>query len=243
METVSEKGAVCKHVFCGIDLHDRSMLAAISEDRGTPRYESFDTMEDEGVTDLLMELHELQECNPGSVVHVAYEASGCGFVLLDILVAEGFVAAVLAPTHLPSSPKSRTDKTDKKDALRVLEVVRGSVLAGNRLPTVWIPPEGLRDDREIVRRRLELGEDLTRTKNRIHGLLRRFGIKRPKAIKSLWTQKHVRWLERKLGSSMKGQVKRRSSPQGLFQVFDLEGRSVPATLIPTGSRENELDRT
>ena len=46
-----------------------------------------------------------------------------------------------------------------------------------------------------------------------------------------------------MGSSMKGQVKRRSSPQGLFQVFDLEGRSVPATLIPTGSRENELDRT
>ena len=33
METVTEKGAVCKHVFCGIDLHDRSMLAAISEDR------------------------------------------------------------------------------------------------------------------------------------------------------------------------------------------------------------------
>ena len=81
METVSEKGAVCKHVFCGIDLHDRSMLAAISEDRGTPRYESFDTMEDEGVTDLLMELHELQECNPGSVRNVSSILGLSGFAI------------------------------------------------------------------------------------------------------------------------------------------------------------------
>jgi transposase len=69
------------------------------------------------------------------------------------------------------------------------------VLAGNRLPKVWIPPEHLRDDRELVRRRLELGEELSRTKNRIHGLLHRWGIRRPDHLKSLWTRKYLSWLD------------------------------------------------
>jgi transposase len=85
-----------------------------------------------------------------------------------------------------------------------MEVLRGSVLAGNRLPKVWIPPAQLRDDRELVRRRLELGEELSRTKNRIHGLLQRRGIRRPEHLKSLWTQKYLRWLDEVAGVSGRG---------------------------------------
>jgi transposase len=146
----------------------------------------------------------LRALHQGSEVHVSYEASGCGFGLADRLIAEGFAVSVLAPSHLPQSQKHRSEKTDANDVVRIMEVLRGSVLAGNRLPKVWIPPAQLRDDRELVRRRLELGEELSRTKNRIHGLLQRRGIRRPDHLKSLWTQKYLRWLDEVAGVSGRG---------------------------------------
>ena len=128
---------------------------------------------------------------------VSYEASGCGFRLADILEAEGFAVSVLAPSHLPVSQKKRSFKTDKRDVIRILEVLRGHVLAGNDLPAVWIPSPQLRDDREMVRRRLDLRERGAEVKNKIHGLLRRYGIKRPSALKTLWTDKYLLWLRDK----------------------------------------------
>ena len=151
-------------------------------------------MAEEGVAKLVKDLQGLQARHPGSAVWAAYEASGCGFGLVDRLREAGFRAEVLAPSHLPVSQKSRSEKTDKKDALRVLDVVRGSVLAGSLLPKCWVPPLAVRQDRELVRRRLQLGESVTKVKNRIHGFLKRWGIRRPEGLKSLWTQKYVRWL-------------------------------------------------
>ena len=43
-----------------------------------------------------------------------------------------------------------------RDADDVVEKLRGHVLAGNRLPTVWVPDQQTRDDRELIRTRLEL---------------------------------------------------------------------------------------
>ena len=195
METVTENGTGIKHIFCAIDLHLRSMLAGFAAGPGKIRDQSYNTDASEGVSDLISDLHALQSRHVGSLVHVAYEASGCGFGLSDRLSGEGFAVSVLAPSHLPQSPKQRTDKTDAKDVIRIMEVLRGSVLAGNRLPKVWVPPVAVRDDRELVRRRLELGEALSRNKNRIHGLLQRWGIRRPDSLKSLWTLKYLHWLE------------------------------------------------
>jgi transposase len=183
-----------KNIFCPIDLHQNKMMVGIATDRGQPRFREYDTDWKGGVPRLVARLHQLRERNPGSEVWVAYEASGCGFGLADLMEEQGFRVAVLAPTNLPVTPRSRTNKTDKKDAIRILEVLRGHVLAGNRLPEVWIPPKELRDDREVVRRRLAAAEQLADVKNKIHGLLRRYGIARPASMASNWTKKHVRWL-------------------------------------------------
>ena len=59
-------------------------------------------------------------------------------------------------------------KTDEKDAQQLLELPRAHVLAGNPLPTVWIPDETTRDDRELVRTRLDVAEKVTRVKSRIN---------------------------------------------------------------------------
>lgn len=193
MKRVSQKREKGKDIFCPIDLHERSMMVGIAIDRGKVNYHSLST-EDGGISRLTSILKGYRDKNPGSKVWVAYEASGCGFRLFDILDEEGFSVSVLAPTHLPTSPKTRSNKTDKRDVVRILEVLRGHVLAGNDLPAVWVPSVELRDDREIVRMRLRLREDTSNVKNQIHGLLRRYGIKKPEGMKENWTKKHIRWL-------------------------------------------------
>ena len=193
MTRVSEKPGRSKNIFCGIDLHQQSMLVGICSDRGKIKYKEYGT-DDGWFISLSDRLERLRRRHPGSEVWVAYEASGCGFRLADFLEQSGFRVFVLAPTHLPVTVKSRSNKTDKRDVVRILEVLRGHVLAGNTLPSVWTPSLELRDDRELVRRRLSLKEESSRVKNRVHGLLRRYGIRKPDFLKSNWTKKHLRWL-------------------------------------------------
>jgi transposase len=199
MTRVAENVKEGKDIFCAIDLHQEKMLAGIAVDQGLAEYQELDTREEGGQARLVKLLQRLGKAYPGARIRVCYEASGSGFRLADALEAAGFWVAVLAPTHLPSSPKQRSNKTDKRDVVRLLEVLRGHVLAGNSLPAVWKPPVELREDREVVRRRLGLGEKIAGVKNEIHGLLRRYGRRAPEEIKSPWTKKHVRWLERVAG--------------------------------------------
>ena len=63
------------------------------------------------------------------------------------------------------------------------------------MPEIWIPSRELQQQREIVRRRLKLAENVTRVKVGIVSLLRMHKIKRPEAMKTPWTQKHIAWLK------------------------------------------------
>ena len=74
---------------------------------------------------------------------------------------------VLPPTRISRSQRHRTQKTDEKDAQQLLELLRGHVLAGNALPKVWIPDQQNRDDRELVRMRLDVGEKITAIKAQV----------------------------------------------------------------------------
>src|SRR6185436_14694575 len=93
-----------------------------------------------------------------AVVVMAYKASSCGFVLRDQAQAARIDCRVLAPTKMEKSVEQKRNKNDDRDADDVLEKLRGHVLAGNRLPTVWIPDQQMRDDRELIRTRVELME-------------------------------------------------------------------------------------
>ena len=195
MRSVKRDEVEGKAVFCGIDLHARQMVAAIAVDRGPIECRTYGTQDMEVgrlVTDL--------QGKGGARIHVVYEASGEGFCLADILEGEGLKVSVVAPTEVERSVRAKKRKTDKDDARRLVKLVRSHVLADGDLPAVWVPEKGLRDDREVVRRRLQMGEDLTRVKNRVHGLLVRHRIRRPAEVKTLWTQKHRAWLNDLVGT-------------------------------------------
>jgi len=126
---------------------------------------------------------------------MAYEASSLGFGLYDELKEAGIECHVLAPTKMESSPQQRKTKTDERDAKKILEIIRGHILAGNEMPSVWVPDPETRDDREVVRARLDVADKLSAVKIQIQSLLKRNSLRRPEKLKSAWTQKHVAWLE------------------------------------------------
>src|SRR6202008_538267 len=112
----------------------------------------------------------------------AYEASSCGFILHHEAEATGIQCWVLAPTKMEKSAEQRTHKNDDRDADDVVEKLRAHVLAGNRLPTVWVPDQQTRDDRELVRGRLELVSKQTGMKAQIQMLLKRHGLEKPSGL-------------------------------------------------------------
>jgi transposase len=182
-----------KVIMVGCDLHDRSLLICFAVDRGEPRQATFsnDAIGREG---LIQMLADLQKKHRAKRVVFAYEASGQGYGLCDLLDNQGIECHVLSPTQLPKSPKSAKQKTDAKDALMLLEQVRGFVLGGNRLPVVWTPPQRLRDDRELIRARVDTAEAGTRIKLQILSMLKRYGLEKPRNYRSKWSKAFVAWL-------------------------------------------------
>jgi transposase len=125
----------------------------------------------------------------------AYEASGLGFGLYDEFTAAGLRCHVLAPSRIGRSPQQRSNKTDEKDALQLLEVLRAHYLAGNALPSIWIPDALTRDAREVLRARLDTQAKCSRVKTQIRTLLKRNGVARPDGAGSGWTLAYRRWLK------------------------------------------------
>jgi transposase len=63
---------------------------------------------------------------------------------------------------------NKTDKLDAKGLARLLHL--------NSLPTVWLPPGEIRDERELHRTRMALSKLRTALKNRIHATLAKYGL-------------------------------------------------------------------
>ncbi len=182
-----------KVIMIGCDLHDRSLLIRFAVDQGQPQEASFSN-DALGRRLLIERLQQLAEQEGAERIVFAYEASGQGYGLSDWLDQHGVECYVLSPTHLPKTPKSVKHKTDSRDAQMLLEQVRGFVLAGNPLPLVWTPPPRLRDDRELLRARIDAGDDTTRIKLQILSMLKRYGVLKPAWYTTRWSKRFVQWL-------------------------------------------------
>jgi transposase len=179
-----------KVIMIGCDLHDAWMRLKIAVGPGKAVSKSFATAD---VLAMMAWVKGYAAQHGATRIVFAYEASGQGFGLYDALTQAGIECYVLAPTHLPHTAHGRKNKTDDKDALMILDEVRAHVLAGRKLPAVWIPDPQTRDDREAVRMRLEVGEQRTRIKNQIRNL-----AKRSKLTWPAWFTKSGQWSKRSL---------------------------------------------
>jgi transposase len=198
-----------KVTMIGCDLHDVSAVLRVAVGLGEGVKKVFPTSKAE---EMITWIKTFARQQGAERIVFAYEASGQGFGLYDDLTEAGIECYVLAPTHLPHTAHQRKNKDDDKDALMILEEVRAYVLAGRKLPAVWVPDLATRDDREAVRLRLQLGEERTRIKNQIRNLAKRGRLAIPAWFTKSgeWSKRSVQWLQEMADGGL---------PQGLRTVL------------------------
>jgi transposase len=194
---------MAQYIFVGCDLHDRNLVLQCAVDSEEPQRRSFHNTT-AGRKALIAWLQKLKRSARATKVVFAYEASGQGFTLCDELTAAGIICHVVPPTRVPRSPHDRKNKNDPKDALRMLSLLRNHYLAGDDLPSVWIPDTETRDDRELTRGRLDLTKQLTSARAKVATLLKRYGIEKPDSVGTTpWSKRHRRWMHGLLKSCPK----------------------------------------
>jgi len=180
-------------IMIGCDLHEESLMLKLAKGQETPETRLWkNTARDR--QRMIADLRKRAKAAGHARVVFAYEASSAGFGLYDQLTEAGFEAYVLAPSKIPTSTRQKKEKTDEKDALVLLNLVRAFVLAGNPLPAVWVPDAQTRDDRELVRTRLDVSVKIGLLKNQVKSLLKRNQVRRPPGLGKSWTRGFRRWL-------------------------------------------------
>lgn len=223
---------MCEPIMVACDLHDKTMLLMVAQGRGEPeKLVVSNTLA--GRSRMIAQLQERAQGAGGASIEFAYEASGLGFGLHDELSAAGVTCHVLAPTKIARSAQHRRRKTDEEDARQILQLLRGHVLAGNPLPTVWIPSAQTRDDRELVRLRIDLAQKKNAIKLQIKTLLKRHKLVRPQGTGRGWTKAFRSWLHELTGSEtlrvgVRGTL---ASLLAQWEFFEAELRCVDQQLV------------
>jgi transposase len=101
---------------------------------------------------------------------VAVETVGNWYWIVDEIEAAGMTAQ-LVHARKAKLMLGSVNKTDKLDVRGLNKLQRTGTL-----PTVWIPPGRVRDQRELPRTRMVFGRTRTRLKNRIHSVLDKYGL-------------------------------------------------------------------
>lgn len=215
--------------YVGLDVHMKFTVAVWKTAFGEERHSVVETSP-EGWAELARRIGAAE-------VWAAYEASGIGWEPHDLLVAMGWKVSVLAPSHLPHTSRTRKTKTDLRDARMILGVLMAHGELGTELPAVWIPDLEIREDRELVRRRLSLAESVATLKPQIRALLTMQKIKKPESIKTLWSKKYVAWLRGVAASEKVGVSVRAALSSQLRQLEFLRGE-----LETLGRQIEELSR-
>jgi transposase len=188
----ASKNNTGNYIIVGCDLHEKNMHLTLARNKQKPLDVCFSN-DAAGRRRMIAGLKKA--AGRDAQVQFAYEASCLGFGLYDQLRQAGIGCHVLAPSKIKRSPKDRQIKNDKNDAHNIFQALRAHLLAGNDLPAVWVPDPELRDDRLVVRRRLDLANKLTAAKTQVQCLLKQNSVRKPREINSTWTQAHRGWLQ------------------------------------------------
>jgi transposase len=181
-------------ILTGCDLHDKSMCLKFAAGRGEIHTRSFENNRS-GCAAMLKELRKHATAAGGARIVFAYEASALGFTLHDYLESEGVECHVLAPSKIPHTTQQRHCKTDEKDAQALLEILRASYLAGNKLPSISIPDELTREHRELLRARLDAQNKCSTVKTQIRTFLKRHKNLKEQAPRGGWNKAFREWVK------------------------------------------------
>jgi transposase len=150
---------------CGLDVHKSSITAcALLREQGQERIERrrFTTMTRE-LQDLAAWLRQLQ------VTHVAVESTGVYWKPVWNVLEGQFTIILANAQHIKNVPGR---KTDAKDSEWIAELLQHGLLRNS-----YVPPEIIRDLRDLTRARVRLSQEASRLGSRIQKVLEDANIK------------------------------------------------------------------
>jgi len=151
---------------CGLDVHKRMVTACHRvqgvDGRGHKEIQTFGTM----TADLLV-LHDWLVSR--GVTHVAMESTGVYWKPIYNILEASFTILLVNAAHIKAVPGR---KTDVKDCEWIADLLAHGLLKGG-----FIPPEPIRDLRDLTRYRKSLIDERVREVNRLHKLLESSNVK------------------------------------------------------------------
>ena len=136
-------------------------------------------------------LQHLKTNYPDAVYKACYEAGFCGFSVQRELTALGIECFVVNAADVPQTNKGMLSKTDAADSRRI-----GEAFSKGLLKPIYIPTSKSEADRNLVRYRKRVQEDLKAKKQGIKSCLFILGLKIPvQHDKSYWTNNFINWLK------------------------------------------------
>lgn len=148
--------------YIAFDAHKRYTLASVARADGQLLREARIEHERGALREFLA------RCEPESPV--AVETTGNWYWIVDEIEAGGCIPK-LVHARKAKLMLGMINKTDKLDARGLNRLQRAGTL-----PTVWIPPGALRDQRDLPRTRIVFLRQRTQLKNRIHAALAKYGL-------------------------------------------------------------------
>jgi transposase len=181
-------------LYVGIDQHARHLTVCARDEQG-------DIVLRRQVSTSWYELdrflHALQARSEGEGGYVALmEVCGFNGWLIQRLRQHGCVRVCVI-----TAPPRLRQKTDRRDAGKLSELLwsnRNRIAGGDRLVNVsevYQPTADEGQDRQLTHLRWRLGQEQTRVKNRIKGILRRHNLQQECPTKGVFTQAGLRWLK------------------------------------------------
>ncbi len=135
-----------------------------------------------------------QNLKPGDAV--VLETTGNVWDVYDIVAPLVTKAMVAHAGKVRQIAEARV-KTDLEDIKRLI-----TLLLGNIVPEVWVPPMHVRELRSLISFRWRIGKQLTMSKNRLHSVVQRFNLKPPEG--QLLADKNQAWWDEQEFSELTG---------------------------------------
>lgn len=149
-------------VGCGIDVHKDIIVATIRRNN-----QAFETREFEAYTSSLTELRDW--CKTQQVTHIAMESTGIYWRPVFNILEADFEVILVNARHVKNVPGH---KTDKKDSRWLSKLLLAGLLKGS-----FIPPQDIRELRDLVRYKRKVVDQAASEKNRIIKILEDANIK------------------------------------------------------------------
>ncbi len=178
-------------LFVGIDVDSKNYHVCILN-QATGETFAFRQIADVALLVKKLRIHKKK----GNEIRVCYEASFVGFSLCRALKADGIHCDVIAPSAIPRKTGDRV-KTDRIDAEKLATYYMQGMLT-----PVYIPEVEVEADRDLIRSRTFLQQQIISLKYHIAHFCRRISLNYKECTnsKKYWTGEHMKWIKMKAGA-------------------------------------------